>query len=62
MTILADSVDIVIGVDRHKHTHTAPVVAADTGKHHASRTSSADPDGFAELLALADEHQAHAAG
>ncbi|HAP75713.1 MAG TPA: hypothetical protein DCR14_06480 [Acidimicrobiaceae bacterium] len=40
MTILADTVDIVIGVDPHKHTHTAAVVAAHTGKHHASRTSS----------------------
>lgn len=57
MTILADSVDIVIGVDPHKHTHTAAVVAADTGKHDASRNSTADPDGFTELLALADEHE-----
>lgn len=56
MTILADTVDIVIGVDPHKHTHTAAVIAADTGRHHASRTSSADPAGFSELLALADEH------
>jgi transposase len=29
------------------------VIAADTGKHHRSRTASADPDGFAELLAFA---------
>lgn len=57
MTILADTVDIVIGVDPHKHTHTAAIVAADTGKHHASRTSNADPDGFGELLAFADEHE-----
>jgi len=54
--ILADSVDVVIGIDPHKYTHTAAVVAADTGKHHASRTATADPDGFAELVALADEH------
>ena len=56
MTILADSVDIVIGVDPHKHTHTAAFVAADTGKHHDSRTSSADPDGFAALLRSAQQH------
>ena len=57
MTILADTVDIVIGVDPHKHTHTATIVAADTGKHHTSRTSNADPNGFAEFVALADEHE-----
>ena len=28
MTILADTVDVVIGVDPHKHTHTAAVIAA----------------------------------
>lgn len=55
MSILADTVEFVIGVDPHKHTHTAAVVSADTGKHHASRTSSAEPAGFAELLAFADE-------
>jgi len=56
MTILADSVDVVIGVDPHKHTHTAAIVAADTGKHHASRTTSADPNGFADLLGFATAH------
>lgn len=56
MTILADSVDVVIGIDPHKYTHTAAVVAADTGKHHVSRTATADPDGFAELVAVADKH------
>lgn len=56
MTILADSVDIVIGVDPHKHTHTAAFVAADTGKHYDSRTSNADPGGFAELLCSAEQH------
>lgn len=56
MTILADTVDIVIGVDPHKHTHTAAVVAADTGKHHGSLTAPAEPGGFAELLAFARRH------
>lgn len=57
MSILADSVDVVIGVDPHKHTHTAAVIAADTGKHHGSRTAGADPTGFAELLAFATSHE-----
>ena len=29
--MLADTVELVIGVDTHKHTHTAAVVAAATG-------------------------------
>ena len=31
MTMLADQVDVVIGIDTHKHTHTAAVVTAVTG-------------------------------
>jgi hypothetical protein len=31
MAILAELVDLVIGVDTHKHTHTAAVVVAATG-------------------------------
>jgi len=31
MTVLADQVDLVIGVDTHKHTNTAAVVLAATG-------------------------------
>lgn len=53
MSILADTVDVVIGVDPHKHTHTAAVIAADTGKHYASHTACAAPEGFVELLAFA---------
>jgi hypothetical protein len=56
MTILADTVDLVIGVDPHTHTHTAALVAADTGNHHASRTTCATPQGFAELLQFAAAH------
>lgn len=54
MTILADTVDIVIGVDPDKHTHSAAVLAADTGKHRVSRTN---PSRFAGLLAFAAEHR-----
>jgi hypothetical protein len=31
MHMLAEVVELVIGVDTHKHTHTAAVVAATTG-------------------------------
>ena len=31
MTMLAEVVDVVIGVDTHKHTHTAAVIDAATG-------------------------------
>ena len=31
MTMLAELVDVVIGVDTHKHTHTAAVITAATG-------------------------------
>jgi hypothetical protein len=31
MHMLADTVELVIGVDTHKHTHTAAVVVAATG-------------------------------
>ena len=31
MPMLADEVDVVIGVDTHKHTHSAAVVLAGTG-------------------------------
>lgn len=54
MTTLADTVDIVIGIDPHKHTHTAAVVAAATGKKLASLTAKADPSGFSKLLRTAD--------
>jgi transposase len=36
MAMLADSVEVVIGVDTHKHTHTAAVLAAATGQPLAS--------------------------
>ena len=45
MAMLAELVEVVIGVDTHKHTHTAAVVTAATGAVLAHRTVSADPDG-----------------
>ena len=56
MDSLAALVDVVIGVDTHKHTHTAAVVAAGTGGELESVTATTDPDGYAELVELADRH------
>jgi hypothetical protein len=43
MAMLADSVEVVIGVDTHKHTHTAAVLAAATGQTLASLTVATTP-------------------
>lgn len=56
MTMLADLVDVVIGVDTHKHSHTAAVVTASTGAAVEDLTIDTDPDGYAELVAFADRH------
>jgi transposase len=54
--MLADRVDVVIGVDTHKHTHTAAIVAATTGGTLAGHTIQADADGYETLRLLADKH------
>lgn len=56
MSMLADAVEIVIGVDTHKHTHTAAVVTASTGGAVEDLTVTTNPDGYAELVELADRH------
>lgn len=56
MSMLADRVDVVIGVDTHKFTHTAAVVVARTGAAIADRTVATDPDGYLELFELAQAH------
>jgi len=56
MSMLADLVEVVIGVDTHSLTHTAAVVDARTGAVLAGATVTADPDGYAELSALAEQH------
>lgn len=56
MSMLAELVDVVIGVDTHSQTHTAAVVDAGTGAVLARSTVTADPDGYAELLAMARQH------
>ncbi|OLT01355.1 hypothetical protein BJF90_32390 [Pseudonocardia sp. CNS-004] len=54
--MLAELVELVIGVDTHTDTHTAAVLAADTHAVLATVTVSADEDGYADLVALADAH------
>ena len=56
MSMLAELVEVVIGVDTHSQTHTAAVLDARTGAVLAGATVAADPDGYAELVALAEEH------
>ena len=56
MTMLAGLVDVVVGVDAHKHTHTAAIVDAVTGAAVADRTVVTDPDGYATLVEFAATH------
>ena len=56
MAMLADTVELVIGVDTHKHTHTAAVVVAATGAVIEQVTVPATPAGYRQLLGLADRH------
>ena len=56
MAMLADLVEVVIGVDTHTDTHTAAVVDAHTGAVLARGTITADPDGYEQIIALAGQH------
>ena len=56
MSMLADQVEVVIGVDTHKFTHTAVVVMAKTGAAVAERTVDTDPNGYLALLDMANAH------
>ena len=56
MSMLAEVVDVVIGVDTHKHTNTAAVVSAATSAVIETATTGTDPDGYAALVELADHH------
>jgi transposase len=56
MTMLADQVDVVIGIDTHKHTHTAAVVTAVTGAALETVTVRTDVNGYQQLVELADRH------
>ncbi|MDQ3782348.1 MAG: IS110 family transposase [Actinomycetota bacterium] len=54
--MLADRFEVVIGVDTHKDTHTAVVVAAATGAVLGEVTVPADRGGFTQLVSVADGH------
>jgi hypothetical protein len=54
MAMLADLVEVVIGVDTHKQTHTAAVVIAATGAMIEQATVAATPAGYRQLLRLAN--------
>jgi transposase len=56
MVMLADIVEIVIGVDTHKHTHTAAALTASTGAVIDQITVTTNPDGYAQLLEWAEGH------
>jgi transposase len=55
MTMLADRVDAVIGVDTHKHTHTAALVTP-AGGLVDHLTAPSDARGAGRLLAFAGRH------
>lgn len=55
---LSEIVDVVIGVDTHEDQHVAAVIAASTGAVLAHLSVEATPNGYAELVDLADEHAA----
>jgi hypothetical protein len=55
MAMLAELADLVIGVDTHKHTHTAAVVATATGAVIGQATVAATPAGYQYLLDLANQ-------
>jgi hypothetical protein len=56
MVMLADQVDQVIGVDTHRDSHSAAIVAAGTGAVLLDRTVSADAFGYKRLLRFAELH------
>jgi hypothetical protein len=47
MSMPAELVDVVIGVDTHKHAHSAAVIVALTGAAAEDLTVDTDPDGYA---------------
>jgi len=54
--MLAELCDVVIGVDTHKDTHTAAVVAAGSGAVLGVETVPADAAGYGRLVELAATH------
>jgi transposase len=56
VTMLAERVEVVIGVDTHKHTHTAAALDSRTGAVLSRTEVSADAAGYLELVEFADGH------
>ncbi|HET8970006.1 MAG TPA: IS110 family transposase [Candidatus Nanopelagicales bacterium] len=56
MPSLSEIVDVVIGVDTHVETHTAAVVDARTGAVLDELTVPTTPEGYQDLVDLADAH------
>ena len=54
--MLAESLDVVIGVDTHKHTHTAAAVSP-TGAVLDQLTVPADAKGYRRLIAFGEHHE-----
>jgi transposase len=54
--MLADEVDTVIGVDTHRDTNSAQVVAAKTGALGPHTTTETSSPGYEQMLAFAEEH------
>jgi hypothetical protein len=55
MFMLADDHDVVIGVDTHRHTHTAAALSP-TGAVLEQLTVPADPRGYRRLIAFGERH------
>jgi transposase len=55
MFMLADDLDVVIGVDTHEHTHTAAALSA-TGAVLEQLTVRADPGGYRRMIAFGQCH------
>jgi transposase len=62
MPMLADTVELVIGVDTHKDTHTAAVVQAVSGAVVDQVTVPATPAGYQQLLRFADRQDGRRCG
>lgn len=56
LTDLREVVDVVIGVDTHVHTHSAAAVDTGTGGVLGEITVETTADGYARLVAFADQH------
>jgi transposase len=56
MVMLAEIVDVVIGIDTHKDTHTAAVIATATGGVLATLTFMTNTEGYGQVLELAGMH------